>query len=440
MASGGARAPWSPSTIPGEAGAEDVESAGRGARLIAGRRLLWVAAGAALLVAAIAAAALSMRPRPSSLAAGPTFQAQVSDIGARCTLPITSVSGSALLDFPGGQLHLTGPGPVAASAVRNEAAYEQVRPAYDARQRRWLPGVKPQWIAPDGAAYAEATVTRGAADRLGSSELRVVDVGTGNKTVLWKGPGVAYLLGYGPDGIYFSTGTSTNPVQLPGEGGPEVWVVAADGSGPARTVGPKQPSPPDQLLPRGFQTLGAGAAWAIAQVSTASTPPAASFSSDRILRMDLRTGAVSTFFQGQPDEELELMGVDARGEPLVLDLGRTSAPPAGYFDSLPSVRLIEPSGAQITISRPRSYFVPNVMVADSGGIWFGGPGSVWRYDSVGGIRQVARIPTQALPFRSDVSPAAPPVPQPSDYPFAGPSGQALLSRLGTGVTIAGPCT
>jgi hypothetical protein len=408
------------------------------------RRLrLGAAAGIAVVVlAAMAAVAIHLHANAATTPAGPAFQAEVSGVGFRCTLPITSVSGSARLTFPSGRVELTGPGRVPASAMNDELAFEQVTPAYDAPLRRWLPGVRPQWISPDGATYAEVVVTRGAAGQQGSSELRVVDVASGRRTVLWRGPGVAYLLGYGPGGIYFSTGSSTNPVQVPGSGGPEVWVVAADGGSSARKVGPA-PTPLPLILPRGFDALGAGAAWATAVPLTPSGPaglgPAVGPLPSLIIRMDLRSGAVTTFFRGQPGDDFELAGVSMRGEPVVFDSPATPTPPSGYFDSLPSVLLVTAEGTLVTISRPRDYFIPDALYVDTHGIWFGGLGSVWLYDPAGGIRQVAGIPTAALPYPAGVSPRIPQV-LPSDYPFAGPSGQALLARLGPGILIAGPCT
>jgi len=152
--------------------------------------------------------------------------------------------------------------------------------------------------------------------------------------------------------------------------------------------------------------------------------------------MDLSTGVVTTYFRGRPAEELGLVGVDAQGEPVVVDSDNSSPPNGGYFERLPQVLLIERDGTRVVISRAHDFFVPSSMVADEHGIWFGGPGSVWLYTQAAGVREVAKLPTSALPLPS-TTPVARVVP--SDYPFAGPSGQALLAQLGPAIFIAGPC-
>ena len=382
-----------------------------------------------VLTGAAAFACAEPPPSPGGLGSGPSYRAQVSGISFECTLPVTTVSRAALLELPRGVVRVAASVQLPASAATNLPAFQRANPAYDARFARWIAGVMPQWIAPDGATYAQAGASPGAAGQPETSELDAVDVASGRRTRLWSGRGTATVLGFGPEGIYFS-------IRGPSQEVSEVWVAAADRSRPAHRVGPTAGRDPSQALP-GFQLLGAGAAWAVAPPPFSPASPGTwSGLPSLILRMDLKTGVVTTYFGGRLGEELGLVGVDAQGEPIVTVLDATLGPNAGYFDSLPQVLLIEGDGARVVVSRVHEFFVPSSMVADEHGIWFGGPGSVWLYTPASGVQEVAKIPASALPL-----PARTPVARavPSDYPFAGPSGQALLARLGPAVFIGGPC-
>src|SRR5215469_481084 len=353
----------------------------------------------AVLLVLAGSAALACSPAQQSPArpvAMSSYRAQVSGAPFNCTLPVTSPGRLALLDLPGGTVH------VARSADR-----PGVPTAYASRFSKWIPGVLPQWISPDGSRYAIAGAS--------SSELDVVDIASGRSTRVWSGlGGLTTVLGFGPDGIYFSrrgAGADSG-----------VWMVSADRSRAARRVGPTRDLDLAQMLP-GFSVMGGGAAWAVAPPLLSSTPSAIP---TVILRMDLRTGRVQTYFQGQPGEELVLLGVDTLGEPVVM-VDAAPSPNGGSRTSPPRVQVIGSDGTRILISREQSSFVPSSMVADEHGTWFGGPGSVWLYRPTDGVREVASIPTAALPLPTRTPGTGPRLPSPIP-PDRGPA-----------LSIAGPC-
>jgi hypothetical protein len=350
-------------------------------------RVAPAAAGVAIVLVLAGAAATGCADRSQSTggqATAPPYRAQVSGVSSRCTLPITTAGGAALVDFPGGTVRVAGTVRMPAAAARNVIAFERADPAYDARFSKWFPGVTPQSISTDGATYAQTTALSGSSGEPGTAALDVVDVASGRRTRLWSGPGFATVLGFGPDGIYFSRRGPAQDVS-------DVWVVAADRSRAPRRVGPTSGRDPSQVLP-GFQFLGGGAAWAVAPppFTPTSTNPLSGVAS-LVLRMDLRTGAVTTYFHAPEGKELGLVGVDALGEPIVLAFDAAPPPNAGP----PQVLLIGRDGTQVAISRAESRFVPNSMFADGHGIWFGGPSSVWLYTPAAGVHEVAKLPASA---------------------------------------------
>jgi len=168
-------------------------------------------------------------------------------------------------------------------------------------------------------------------------------------------------------------------------------------------------------------------------------PPApGAFGPDRILRMDLRDGSVSTWYTAPGTEFVSVMGLDAQGRPILSLYQPTfKTAPASGADGPPAPRMLLLTGinqtAEITSGNP-DFHPASQPWADSHGIWFGSWNSLWLYTQKDGLRQVATIPAGLFPT---------PTP-PSGYPMKPAMASGARSGMpsymqGTVVTPAGSC-
>lgn len=224
-------------------------------------------------------------------------------------------------------------------------------------------------------------------------------------------------------------------------------------TGPSATrhvVGPNpppQPPTPGQPYPSSpdvFGLVGGGAAWATGyrapkQAPSPNNPPSPGASGpDRVLRMDLRDGSVSTWYKVSEPDLISLVGLDGQGRPILgfVQLDRKAEPQPGVYVP-PVARLVLLTGPnqtlEISAGNPDFHF-GSMPLADSHGIWFGSWNSVWLYTVTGGLRQVANIPAGLFP-----SPSPPPgLPPKGGVPYSPPPGVPSYMQ-GTLMTPAGPC-
>jgi len=163
------------------------------------------------------------------------------------------------------------------------------------------------------------------------ASLHTHEIASGKDGVLWEaagsptGPNVLTWL---PGGIYFSAvlvsaaGRNTTPL-------PALYVSDPNHAGPPRRVGPNPPPPPPtpgQPNYSGlevFSLVGGGAAWTTSyrvpkQAPSPKNPPSTgAFGPDRVLRMDLRDGSVSTWYKVNEPDLISLMGLDGQGRPIL---------------------------------------------------------------------------------------------------------------------------
>ena len=367
----------------------------------------------------------------------------VTGIDFKCRLPVIAGASGGFISFPDGAISIDPK--VNIDFYKGGYGY-----TYDAQVGKWVP-VPRSALSPDGRYYAYLAQTTGVPGETASMSLHTHEIVSGKDRVLWEGGGspmgpnfVTWL----PGGIYFSTvlGDATGPV---GPGFSAIYVADPNKPGIPRRVGPNpppQPPSPGQPTfsgPDMFTLVGGGAAWAMGQriqteAPSPDKPPApGSFGPDRIIRMDLRDGSVSTWYSVSTTELVSLAGLDEQGRPILALFQPTFKKDAAALNGPPPVRMLLLTGAgqttEITSANP-DFHPGTPPSADSHGIWFGSWNSLWLYTQGSGFRQVATIPAGVFP-----SPSPPPVylqkgPMPSG---AAPGMPAYMQ--GTLVTPAGPC-
>lgn len=239
---------------------------------------------------------------------------------------------------------------------------------YDRPYRRWLPVSWPQ-LLPDGSAYA---YTREAIPTQSRNEIHMVDVATGSDRVIYN-QGAYHVISYQPEGVYLDyhlNGTDASS---------GLWLLdPASGSLKAYPSGQQAT----------WARIAAGAAWSYSLTGNR-------FGSNAFARLDLNSGAVSTWFSvasPSPPEPgsktIRILGFDG-SDPLVQvyvdehtsEVWRLSAP--GKATRLPDV--------------PLGVLTPPFSVTDTHGTWLiAGDGGVYLY---GGSRftRVAAAPGGATP-------------------------------------------
>jgi hypothetical protein len=303
--------------------------------------------------------------------------------GLACRLPLADFEQSAdyssgtlkagFVTFPGAAFTLDSngifEGPAANGLVKSVA-----RPylyggsgiaTFTRRYGRWLPASAAA-VSPDSSHYA---YTESYNDANGPrSRIHVVDVASAADRVVYD-QGFYAVIDYENDGIYvFNVGYA----DAPNSG---LW-----------RLDPRAHS----LVQVAAQTLtveyvGGGAAW-YGDLAPGDQPPASmsnpmarAFFRDRLLRLDLKTRAVSPWFR-RPGMEVHTIGVDGLGHPIVTVSSPTDA---GTSTSEELWLVTGPGlGKQIYVgpgSNSSDFVGFGTPLADSHGLWFGSKKGVFLY-------------------------------------------------------------
>ena len=240
---------------------------------------------------------------------------------------------------------------------------------YDWRSRRWLP-VSMAQVLPDGSAYAYEK------ELSDSYEIYVVQVATGAEQMVYRMPyDQAYqILAFQPEGIY------VYPI-IHMSGLPSgLWLL--DPSKAAL-------KPLTTSVNGTWQLVSGGAAWG----------GPGGMAGDSLVRLDLATGALTTWFQHTvqgPQLEgygygVSVIGFDGSGRPLVevyppFDLS------AAVPNPKPEVWLVSsPGQATRVLGLPLPQQGAAIGVTDSHGMWVVGRDGVYLY-AKGAFRKVAPLP------------------------------------------------
>lgn len=236
--------------------------------------------------------------------------------------------------------------------------------AYDRVSRRWLPSAR-ELISPDGSAYAY-------------SEPAKLPVGPGTPTRIH-----VVTVATGADRVVYSGGTKDAPIDFAGEG---IYMVGARWE--ASPVGLRLLDPQSGTV-RVIATAGdwtviaAGAAWGINAelVGLGSNP-------DRIDRLDLTSGAVTTWYEAPADRWVMPIGQDFDGSPLI---GVFTASTVAGPQVEDVYRLEGPAQVRylFTGAATTQFITPGNFTTDSHGLWFATLNGLMLYNDRVGLRLVA---------------------------------------------------
>lgn len=347
----------------------------------------------------------------------------VKNVDFPCLLPTTGLDPMTKLfvqvQLPGGVVlgksnaasDLKLPTAFARDFAAANAAWNPTNDSYDVQAGQWVPAF-PQAISPDGRSWAYAT---GALSGHNGT-VHVVDVASGSDRQLYSGAGAATLLGFLSSGIYFVDG---DPAAQAPSGYGSVWVVDPAHSDFPRKIGPY---PFRDLGVPGEPALGAAGAFAV-------NVPLGAYA-DRVERMDLTTGDVTTWFTSSiGPAQMKLLGLDAQGRPII------AIGPANQGNPFRVLLLTGPNRFVEIADGSNTNFRPDSATGDSHGIWFSEPGSIWLYQAATGLRVVFAVP-------SSLSPTSP-SPNPNKFPNGiapSPAPPTPGEPSGYELTVIGPCT
>lgn len=260
-----------------------------------------------------------------------------------CRLPValTTASGgkdAAFIEFPQGKLTMAGNPSFGATQLRGYGA-----PAYDQPLTTWLP-VPPAYVSPDGARYAYTDADWSAGIPT-TTRVHVVDVSSGHDRVVLD-TGAYEVVAFTATGVFLVH-------HLPQtDSSDSLWLLNPD-TGALRN-----------LTTAGTEwfTVGADAAWSGDLVPGDTT--AGKIQADRLLRLDLRTGAVTPWFYRQ-GQQITVLGLDPQGRPLV-EVGSETRTELWLITAANAATLINAGGGWGTVDAVSPSWP---VVVDSHGVW-----------------------------------------------------------------------
>lgn len=218
------------------------------------------------------------------------------------------------------------------------------------------------WVSADGARYAftdylvnpPPSPAQGPVAASGRTRIHLVDLATGTSRMVADVNGLYGIVAYAPEGIYLYW----NLQSFFG-----LWLVDPATGSFSEVNGEDF-----------WQYVRGGAAWAVSTTYDSAQP----LVQGRILRLDLKTRAITTWFSG-PDPNLHLIGLDNEGHPVV-------AVPTQIFVL---VRANAPQ--QIYGGSPLSGIT---SLSDSNGTWFGTQAGTYLYRAGASLTKVSDVPGQ----------------------------------------------
>lgn len=287
----------------------------------------------------------------TSPSARPSTGAQA---GLTCRLPVDSPTGAPYNDPPGGWITFPG-GDFARDPESLAGRLSAHVPSYDRAFSRWVP-VEYQDVSPDGASYIlhnETSLPK-------PNDFYLVDVKTGTRKFALSGDGPSQapaswtIIRYAKEGVYlWSTGIAT----VPG-----LWLLDPT-SGSVRLVDGSHY----------WRAVAGGAAWAL------DPPFGQPTNTYRIYRLDLTSGAVTTWYEGSTP--VRLVSPTPDGDVLV-----------SYGDnSSERLALLSSPNHLVPLDVPRDF--PSIYSAymAAPGVWLPFPqNGLALYDKAHGVRIVSR--------------------------------------------------
>ena len=280
--------------------------------------------------------------------------------GLSCKLPAVTQNDAGWVTFPGGSYQAD---PKANVSLPHGPSGFPLSKSYDKAVERWVPVTRDQ-ISPDGKHYAYADLPA-----VDGSPIHVVDLPSGATH--------AFNAGTPPtDSSWLAVDYETEGVYL-----------EAQPNGPAGLIGLWLVDPSNGAVKQidgthSWQYISGGGAWGTTDPLTGHGPGPGS----RLLRMDLKTGAIVSWYK-RTDVEFTVAGADGSGHP-VLQVTKNSAPQLVLITAANAATLLLPAPGS-AIPSLSNYIHP---VTDAHGIWFGDTtGSISLDTPATGIKKMAQV-------------------------------------------------
>ena len=278
-----------------------------------------------------------------------------------CKLPVVTANDAGWVAFPGGSYQAD---PKANVSLSHTTSFPWGK-SYDKAVERWLPVPRDQ-ISPDGKHFAYADLAP-----VDNSPVHVADSSTGAAKAFNPGtppPDSSWVaVDYETEGVYLAA----QPNGPAGLGG--LWLLDPS-NGNVRQIDNSH----------SWQYISGGGAWGTADALTGHGPGPGS----RLVRMDLKTGAIASWYK-RTDIEFTVAGADGAGHP-ILTVWKYQTPQLLLITGANSATILmtAPGSAVPSVS---NYIHP---VTDAHGIWFGDAGgSVSLYTPATGIKKMAQVGT-----------------------------------------------
>ena len=233
--------------------------------------------------------------------------------------------------------------------------------AYDRLYSRWLP-VDWRSVSDDGSHYAYATYSDTFPSNGATSVIHIVNVATGADRIVLR-TGQYVITDYVGAGIYLTAwvGGHDGP-------GPQVgWVIdPVAGSLRALIGGQKY----------GYW-IGSGAGWRMDYNPADPTVHQGMTGPNRIIRVDLASGAEGTWFYQQGADGVQLEGFDRLGHPII----------ESEIGSVSTMWLLSDASHRSKLFSAPQFF--NGAMADLHGIWFSDGTATYLYNAASGLQKVS---------------------------------------------------
>ncbi len=246
---------------------------------------------------------------------------------------------------------------------------------YDRAVNRWLP-VPAQAVSPDGLrfAFADYDLPAGGGPLNGvitsTGRVHIVDARTGAGHVVFTGSPTFSVVAFTGDGLYLAQVALTRGGALPSG----LFLLDSAGGAPRPVAGAYRP-----LDQNGWQIEGQ-AAWGVDFASGGGH-----ISGNRVLSLDLKTGAIQEWKTWPEGVLAHVLGLDAQGHLIVGAFRSSSAGPgtASDFKGLQVWTFSSPNvGSPVFLSTdPLATLPESPAFSDAQTSWLGGnspPESVWR--------------------------------------------------------------
>lgn len=281
--------------------------------------------------------------------------------GLSCQLPLATTDNSGqiqqagFLTFPSGTF-----APDPRGAIKPKAMGDGV--AFDRGYNKWLP-VSWRLVSDDGSHYVYADYPNPDPTASGAhSVIHIVSVSTGVDRVLTQ-TGQYIIMDYGGNGVYLTQ-----------------WVGGHDGPGPQIQWKLNPSTGAVTTLPGGAKYgywVAGGAGWRTDYNTADPTVHDGPTGGNRLIRVDLATGAETTWLYQQGADWVQVMGFDLKGRPIVV---------VGVGTQL-TVWLLTDASHRARITTGTANY--GWALGDSNGIWLSGVDGTYLYTTTNGLQKMS---------------------------------------------------